>query len=186
MSITRIASRYAKSLLDLAKEQDILEVIKGDMAAFSKMAQNKDLALLLRSPIVNIGKKKSIFKALFEGKFNKLTNAFLNIVLVKGREAALPAIAVEFGNQYKSLKGITDVTITTAIELDDANLEKIKSTLLGSNETAKSLNITTVIDPDIIGGFVIEIGDKLYNNSVAYKLNNLKKGFKSNNYEKTY
>ena len=183
MSVNRIAGRYAKSLLDLAIEQNIVEEIKDDMIGFSKMIANKDLALLLKSPIVNVGKKKSIFKALFDGKFNKLTNAFLNLVLVKGRESALPAIAKEFEHQYKNLKGITDVTITTAVDLNEKNLLKIKTALLASSETASELNITKVVNPDIIGGFIIEIGDKLYDNSVAFKLKNLKKNFKSNEFE---
>ena len=183
MSVNRIATRYAKSLLDLAIEQNIVEDIKDDMTGFSQMIANKDLALLLKSPIVNVSKKKSIFKVLFGSKFNKLTNAFLNIVLVKGRESALPEIAAEFEHQYKNLKGITDVTITTAVDLDDKNLNKIKDTLLASNETATKLNITTVVNPEIIGGFIIEIGDKLYDNSVAFKLNNLKKSFKGNEFE---
>jgi F-type H+-transporting ATPase subunit delta len=184
MSISRISSRYAKSLLDLAVEGNTTEQVMNDIQAFSKMLESRDLQLLLKSPIVSSGKKSDIFKALFEGKFSQLTMAFLNIILNKGREEFLPQIAEDFILQYKEAKGITDVKLTTAAKVPDALLDEIKSKLMDSDATSEKVEISTDVNPNLIGGFVVEIGDKLYDDSIAHKLNEIKKQFASNNYIK--
>ena len=186
MSVNRIATRYAKSLLDLAVEQDVLSTVNSDIASFIKMTENKDLYLLLKSPIINATKKEAIFKVLFGDKFNKLTNAFLTIVLKKGRETYLPEIAKEFINQYKVLIGLTTVKLTTATPMDAANLAEIKKRLISSSETAKDVEIITNVDKDIIGGFVIQIGDKLYDNSIAYKLKQIRQSVSNKEFVKAY
>jgi F-type H+-transporting ATPase subunit delta len=185
MSSNRIAARYAKSLLDLAVEQNALDKVREDIAYFEAASASKDLQLLLKSPIVNVSKKESIFKVLFESKFNKLTTAFFTLVLKKGREANLLDIAKEFKVQYNQLIGLTTVKLTTATPIDAANLESIKAKLTSSKETAKSVEITTKVNPDIIGGFILEIGDKLFDNSIAHKLNQIKKSVSSTDYIKT-
>lgn len=184
MSVSRISSRYAKSLLDLAVEGNTTEQVMNDIQAFSKMLESRDLQLLLKSPIVSSDKKSDIFKALFEGKFSQLTMAFLNIILNKGREEFLPQIAEDFILQYKEAKGITDVKLTTAAKVPDALLDEIKSKLMDSDATSEKVEISTDVNPDLIGGFVVEIGDKLYDDSIAHKLNEIKKQFASNNYIK--
>jgi F-type H+-transporting ATPase subunit delta len=185
MSINRIAGRYAKSLIDLAVDKNILEVVKSDVETFSKMAENRDLYLLLKSPIINATKKEQIFKALFGDKFNVLTNSFMTLILKKGREAYLPEIAKEFTKQYKALIGLTSVKLITASPLDEANLAVIKSRLIASNETAKDVEITTSVDPSILGGFIFQIGDKLYDNSIVHKLNQIKKSVSNKDYIKS-
>jgi F-type H+-transporting ATPase subunit delta len=184
MSVIRIASRYAKSLIDLAQEQGKLERVLEDVQAFQEASKQRDFYLLLKSPIVNPGKKGSILKEIFEGKFDELSMAFINIVLRKGREGYLTDIANEFVNQYKSLKHISTVKLTTASPVSDAALEAIKKQLQGSVRTEANIEIETAVDPDLIGGFVIEFDDKLYDASVAYKLNQLKKQFSGNQYVK--
>lgn len=184
MSVNRIATRYAKSLLDLAVENNVLDAVKGDVEAFIKMVENRDLYLLLKSPIINATKKESVFNVLFGDKFNKLTNAFFTIVLKKGREMYLPEIGKEFMAQYKTLIGLTTVTLTTATPVDAANLASIRSRLLASSETQKDVEIITKTDPEIIGGFVLQIGDKLYDNSIAYKLKQIRKSVSNKDYIK--
>lgn len=183
MSVIRIASRYAKSLLDLAKDQNVMDEVVSDMEGFSKMVENRDLYLLLKSPIVNIGKKAEIFTALFDGKVNKLTKAFLDIVLRKGREGLLPEIAAEFMNQYKAMKGISSVILTTAAPISADALEAIKAKLLASTATDQVVEVETKIDESIIGGFIVEIGDNLIDASVSHKLAELAKAMTSKEYE---
>ncbi|HPK09609.1 MAG TPA: ATP synthase F1 subunit delta, partial [Saprospiraceae bacterium] len=156
MSVTKLASRYAKSLLDLSQEQGVTEEVLSDVNGFQQMLENRDFKLLIDSPIINASKKSKIFKALFDGKVNKLTYAFFNIVLNKGREAYLPYIANEFVNQYRDLRGITTVKITMASQLSDDSLDAIKKKILDSNISANSLEVTTEIDPSIIGGYIVE------------------------------
>lgn len=186
MSVIKVASRYAKSLLDLAKEQDSLETVLNDIQSFRKALENKDLLLLTKSPIVNVDKKKAIFDQLFKGKFDKLTIAFFDIILSKGRESYLPEIAQSFIDQYNTLKGISKVRVTTATAISDKDLEAIRAKLLASNVTDDSIQFETKVDPSIIGGVVIKIGDKLYDASVQRKLNELRKDFSDNKYVKAF
>ena len=183
MSVSRIASRYAKSLIDFAQENNKLEEVRTDMALLDKALESRDLVMLLKSPIVNELKKKEIFNVLFDGKLSDTTLGFLNIIMNKGREEYIPAISNEFEAQYKLIKGISEVKLTTATPISEANLSSIKAKLLSSNETSQEVEIDTIVDPSILGGFIIEIGDKLYNDSIAYKLSQMKKGFKGNLHE---
>jgi F-type H+-transporting ATPase subunit delta len=137
----------------------------------------RDLVLLVKSPIVHTSKKQEIFKLLFEGKYDKLTFSFLDIILRKGREYYLPNIAEEFMVQYRDHKGITPVKLTTATKLGKEQLAAIESKLLESDITAKTIELETNVDEDIIGGFVLNIGDKLYDASVSYKLEQFRKSF---------
>ena len=184
MSVIRIASRYAKSLLDLAQDQNVLSEVVSDMEGFSKMVENRDLYLLLKSPIIKAGKKAQIFDALFEGKVNKLTKAFIDISLRKGRESYLPEIAQEFLAQYKRLQGISSVKLITATPISDASLSKITAKLLASDVTDKSVDIETEVDESLIGGFIVKIGDKQIDASVAHKLDQLAKSMTNKDYEK--
>jgi len=185
MSVIRIASRYAKSLVDLAQEQNKLDRIKEDMDFFLEANQNRDLQLLLASPIVNVGKKRNVFKALFEGKFDELSMGFFNIILSKSREAYLPDIAKEFMRQFKEIRHISTVTLTTAIPLDDAAKAKIQERLVQSDQTDDKVELLTKVDPDILGGFVLEFDNKLYNASVAHQLKELEREFANNAYVKS-
>lgn len=182
MSVLRIASRYAKSLLDLAIEQDKLDRILEDVKSFKAATDNRDFFLLLKSPIVNTGKKQAIFKALFEDKFDKVTNSFLSIILRKGRETYLPDIAASFLNQYKDLKKISTIKLTTATELSESNHQAIKQKLEASEATNEVIDLITKVDNDLIGGFIIEFDDRLYDASVAHKLEELKKEFRDDHF----
>ncbi len=182
MSAQRIASRYAKSLIDLSREKGKLERVLEDVESFRQVAKNRDFALLLKSPVVKADTKERIFNQLFGGKYDEITLAFLRILLRKGREALLIEIANEFDLQYKVIKHITTVKLTTAVKLSDEAVKAIHAKLLASNTTDQNVELTTEVDPDIIGGFVIEFGDRLYDASVAHKLEQMKKNFKGNLY----
>lgn len=185
MSARRIAARYAKSLLDFGNEQGQLETISKDMKWFLEAVKNKDLLNLLKSPIVSQGKKRDIFEAIFGKNLSKTTNTFFNIILNKGRESIIPEIASEFDVQYKAFNHVSSVKLTTASPLSEEAVNQIKSKLLASNATDEKVELETAVNPDLIGGYVIEIGDKLFDDSVAHKLNKLKKEFSDNKYVKT-
>ncbi len=185
MSVHRIASRYAKALLDLSEEEGKLDSILEDIQDFYEVTKNRDFYLMVKSPIINSDKKAKIFDKLFKGKYNKITILFFSIILRKGREMFLPEIAREFILQYKVLNHISTVKLTTAVEIDNNNLEQIKARLLESDITDKKIELITKVDPGIIGGFVMEIGDKLYDASVIHNLNQLKKEFSNNQFVKS-
>ncbi len=185
MSLGKIASRYAKSLIDLAREGDKLEVIYADIVGFQEAVGNRDLFLMVKSPIINSEKKKNIFKAIFEGKVDKLTSAFFDIIIRKGREQYLPEIADEFVSQYKHIKGITSATVTTATPITADQIEIIKTKLKGMNAGIGVVELETKVDSSIVGGFVLEVEDKLYDASIKSKLAGLKKEILDNSYIKS-
>lgn len=180
---TRVGARYAKSLIDLAVERGNLQSVVGDIESLNEAMKNRDLYLMLKSPIINADKKQSIMKILFGERFDDVTMAFINITIAKNREDILPEIATDFLAEYKKMQGITTIKVTTATPLSTTSLDTLRSKLVDSSDTAKKVEIETAVDPDIIGGFVIEFGDKLYDASVAHKLETLKKEFKGNIYE---
>lgn len=182
MSLSKIATRYAKSLIDLAQERKELEKVHEDVQLFQQVAANKDFRLLLSSPIVSMDKKRKIFKALFDGKTSELVSKFLEIVLNKGRESSLPAIMNAFVVQYKVIKNISDLKIISAVELSKEAVETIKQRLIAEKGISSDVDVVTEVDPSLIGGMVLEFGGQLYNASVARKLNALKKDFRGNLY----
>jgi F-type H+-transporting ATPase subunit delta len=153
-----------------------------DVQSFQEVAKNRDFLLMLRSPVVKADTKERVFKQLFGGKYDEITMAFLQILLRKGRESQLAEIADEFTHQYKVIKHISTVKLKTASQLSDATIKTIKDQLLASTNTDQNVELVTEIDPNLIGGFVIEFDDRLYDASVVHKLNLLKKNFKDNLY----
>ena len=182
MSNPRVASRYAKSLIDLAIERGQLEAVYNDMLYLQQLTKgSRDFLSLLRSPVVKSDTKAKAITAVTKGKIGDLTNAFLNLMISKTREAVLPEIITSFINQYKEHKGIRTVKLTTATPVSDsvkaAILNKVKE-----SEGIQALELQEVVDPNIIGGFVLQTGDKLIDASVAYDLQNIARQFQNNDF----
>ncbi len=182
MSVQRIASRYAKSLIDLAQEQGKLERVLEDVQSFKEVSKNRDFLLMLKSPVVKADTKERVFNQLFAGKYDEMTMAFLRILLRKGREAALAEIAHEYILQYKVIKHISTVKLITAAPMSAEGVAAIKAKILASGATQANIELVTEVDPNLIGGFVIQFEDKLYDASVAHKLGVMKQNFKGNLY----
>jgi F-type H+-transporting ATPase subunit delta len=173
MSEIRISSRYAKSLFDLAIEQNVLEAVHNDMLLFSNIsAGNPSLAGLLKSPIIDGDKKLAVLNDIFSRSFNKLSLIFLSTLVKKRREKYLPGIAAEFLSFYKELNNIITARVTTATLISDDARKQIKENL--QKQTGKTIELETSVDPAIIGGIKIQVGDKLFDDSIARQLNNLK------------
>jgi F-type H+-transporting ATPase subunit delta len=181
--MSKVAGRYAKSLIDLASEQGNLPAVVANIESLNKAVQNRDLYLMLKSPIVSGEKKVSVMKALFGERFEAVTLGFINLCITKGRESILPEISSELLAEYKKMQGITSVKITTAVALSPEALAAIKDKLTASTSTAKSVEVEVAVNPELIGGYLIEYGDRLYDASVAAKLAALKKEFSGNLYE---
>lgn len=182
MSVQRIASRYAKSLLDLSQEQGKLERTLEDIKSFQKATKNRDFYMLLKSPVVTPDKKLNILNALFKNKYDELTMAFLRILVNKGREMYLPEVSTEFISQYKKLKHISTVTVRSAVPLSDQTLKAIKAKLLASKATDEKVEIVTHVDENLLGGIILEIDDKIYDASIAHKLDKMHRAFGDNLY----
>ena len=182
MSVTRIATRYAKSLLELAIEQNKLEPVSADIQTLQSAIKNRDLYLLMKSPIVHADKKMAVLNALFQSRVDPLTMAYLKLLVTKGREMYVPEIAAEFISQYKVLKKITTVRVTSAAPLSESVLADLRKRMLASGATTENLDIEVQVDPKLIGGFVLEFDNKRYDASAANKLAELKADFLKNQY----
>ena len=172
MKGTKVASRYAKALLELAIENNKLDAISGDMNyLLSANNETRDFQLLLNSPIIHADKKIAIFAELFD-QFEQVTKSFVNLITKNGRENLLPEIAEAFEAQVKTYKGIVPVTIVTAAPMSqqtkDMILSKVQATVSGT------LEVTEKVDPSLIGGFVVRMDDKRIDASVASQFTNLK------------
>jgi F-type H+-transporting ATPase subunit delta len=182
MTNPRVVTRYAKSLLDLAVEKGQLEAVHGDMLYLQRLTkESREFLNLLRSPVVKADTKARTIAAVTRGKISDLTTAFLNLMIGKARESALPEIISAFITQYKDFKGIRTVKLTTAApvsnEVKSAILEKVKK-----EEGIQTLELQETIDPNIIGGFVLQIGDKLVDASISYDLKNVARQFENNDF----
>jgi F-type H+-transporting ATPase subunit delta len=181
MQNPRLASRYAKSLVDLSSEKGQLEAVHTDMLFLQQLSKtNPDVVALLKSPIIKPDKKQQILAAIFDGKVNVITAAFVKLLVSKGREGNLPEIASEFGKQYNVLKNISKVKITTAIPLEASILETIKAKVQAG--TDNTVQLETAVNPDLIGGFVLESNNNLFDASVQRDLADIRKQFAENIY----
>jgi len=181
MQNPRLASRYAKSLVDLVVEKDQLEVVQQDMLFLQRLLKgNPDVNALLKSPIIKADKKQKILLAILEGKISTTTAGFINLLVAKGRESNLQEIAVAFTKQYDLLKHISKVKITTATPLDPATLGAIKEKV--ASEIKDTVELEAAVNEALIGGFVLEAGDKLFDASILRDLQDIKKQFNENIY----
>jgi F-type H+-transporting ATPase subunit delta len=180
MRETRVASRYAKSLITLAVEKNQLEQVYKDMQLVSEITSgNKELQLLLKSPIVKADKKKAILNKILAGNVSEMTSAFVNIIASKGREYLLMDIAYAFVEQYKKLKGIITAELTTAVQLPEELKKKILALVNPKNQPVE---VVENINKDIIGGFIVRVDDKQVDASVQRKIAELKQEFNKNPY----
>ncbi|NNM16238.1 MAG: ATP synthase F1 subunit delta [Bacteroidia bacterium] len=181
----RVAKRYAKALFDLATEKNSLDAVYNDINLINdSISDSKDLGLLLKTPIVTSDRKEKVMDSLFGGKVNELTHAYLKLIVGKGRESAIPDIASEFISQYKNEKGITTANVTTAVPLHSDT----KSAIVKLIEDATKMQVELVdkVDADMIGGYIIKVGDRQFDTSINRKLEELKREFSENIYLKDY
>ncbi len=181
----RIASRYAKSLFDLATEQNQLDAVNEDFSdLLLSINQSPELTNLLKSPIVSLDKKEAVLQQAFGKDMNAISWAFIKIVLRKRRENQLPAIAEYFGILYKQKNGIATAQLITAIELSPELVQTITDKLVA--ETGKKISLTQKIDPKIIGGYIVNLEDRQIDASVATQIRNLRSQFDENLYVQDY
>jgi len=176
MSELTVAARYAKAIIDLSQEQNALEAVNNDMAFFLRtLKANSQLAAVLSNPIISHQKKLAVLTALFADKMSKVTLEFFKLMINKGRGEVLYTTAYEFVNQYDVIKHITQATVVSATPLSDAN----KAALLAEVKAAVGGEVTldAKVDESLIGGFVLTVGDRQVDTSIANNLKKLKKNF---------
>lgn len=178
----RLAGRYAKSLIDLAAEQNSLDKVYEDMLYLQKVCkQSREFVTLMRSPIIVADKKNAILAAITSGKVSALTTAFNKLLVQKGRESILPEIVSAYIDQYNSIRGIHKVTLTTAQPISDTLRTAIEQKVK-TDAALPKIELETVVKEALIGGFVLEFDNKLVDASILRDLKDIQKQFRSNVY----
>jgi F-type H+-transporting ATPase subunit delta len=179
MKTSAAAARYAKSLLSLALEQGSLEKVKDDMAIVAKAChESHDLQVVLNSPVIKSDKKGAILQEIFGSQITDLSKKFIELLTNKSREALIPQIADEFVVLYNSHKGVITAIVTSANGLDENLRKKVMETI--KNSVKSEVALIENVDNKLIGGFILSIGDKQIDASVARSLKNLKQEFSAN------
>lgn len=182
MNNPRLAGRYAKSLVDIATEQNQLSNVYTDMKLIQGICKsNPDFVAVLMSPVIKSDKKGKIIQSTTSGRVSPLSSAFIDLLVRKGRENSLPEITTAFIQQYNNIHDIHQVKITTAVpmsaELQNAIVNKVKT-----STSMKNIELETAVKDELIGGFVLEMGGNLVDASILRDLKDVKKQFMNNDY----
>lgn len=182
MQNPRLAGRYAKSLIVLAQEQNQLEAAYADMKYLKDLCkQSKEFSNVLRSPVIRNEVKEKVLTEVVSKNISALTNAFLQLLVKKNREANLSEIAAAFVDQYNEIKDIHRVKLTTANPVS----EELKASIAAKVKADAGLanvELETEVKESIIGGFQLEYKGNLIDASIARDLRDIQKQFQKNVY----
>lgn len=175
MKSTKSAVRYAKALLELALDQNKVDLIEADMQQLINTADEvHDFQVFINSPLIPIDKKVAAIKTIFKN-FSEITLKFLELVTNNGREGAMIDIARQFNVLLMAHKGIVPVTIISAQPLQENTKAEIMTKINGVVKGTPK--ITEEVDASLIGGFIIRMGDQQFDASVASQLQRMKQQF---------
>ena len=180
----KVASRYAKSLIGIAIEKNSLEEVYNDMLSIDAVCtESHDLVVMLKSPIVKANKQEAILNEIFTS-INTVSKAFIRIIIAKKRAALLADIAKAFIEVYKVHKNIKTAYVTSAISLTSDQKTKIIA-LLNKTDDA-TIDLQEIVNPAIIGGMILRVGDRQVDESIKRKLTSLELEFDENPYIKEF
>ena len=173
MTGSRAAIRYAKAILDMAQASGAAGNVNDDMALIaSTIKDNAELSSFVSSPVIKAEVKLAALKEVFAGTQN-ITQGLFQLLQENKRFDILSLIAEQYKAQYDAANGVEVATVTTAIELSAELEAKVMAKI--KEFTDKKVSIKNIVDPSIIGGFILRIGDKQFNASVANRLTTLRR-----------
>ncbi len=173
MASTRAAIRYAKAILDLASSLGLASEVNKDMTLIhTTLNDNLELTTFIHNPTIAVDVKENVLKEVF-ANVNGVTNGLFHLLFVNKRFEILNAIALQYNRLFDELNGLELAVVTTATPLT-SDLE-IKVLQKIATLTDKKVTIKNVVDESIIGGFILRIGDKQFNASIANSLYVLKR-----------
>ena len=184
MSATTVARRYGKSLLSLSKDQNEVDAVEQDMRALIQAAkENRELSVILASPVVRPEKKEAIVRSVFSGA-NELTVSFLALLAKKGRAGLIADMAEAFVSLVLEERGVVLAEVVTAVPLDEARRAEVNALIGKVHEGGVELSET--VDPHLIGGFKLRVGDRMIDASVFQSLRTMHRNLTNNPYEPAY
>jgi F-type H+-transporting ATPase subunit delta len=173
MASTRAAIRYAKAILDLANSKGVAEAVNNDMKSIaSAIENNQELSTFIQDPTTKVEVKESALLEVF-ASVNGVTKGLFHLLFENKRFEILDAIAIEYSKVFDQGNGVEVAKVTTAIPMDAALEAKVLAKIATLSD--KKITIENIVDPAIIGGFILRIGDQQYNASVANRLQVLKR-----------
>jgi F-type H+-transporting ATPase subunit delta len=174
MRITKAAHRYAKALLGLALEKNISDKVKADAELIFNTIQNSDeLKQMLKSKVIAEDSKLKVLETLFKEHVTEMSLAFLAIITKNQRANLIFEISFNYIQLFKTHNRILPVEVHSAVPLGNDMIENIKRSIIA--ESWDEIELTEVINPALIGGFVVKGNNKIFDVSVASKLRNLRK-----------
>ena len=181
MKEARPAIRYAKAILNLAKEQGVDAEVNNNMKLIAAtIADSDDLDAMLKSPVIKATDKKNVLVAIFGDKVNNITKGLFNLLVENKRVIMLEPIAKQYSVIFDYYKNMQVATVTTAVALTSDLEAKIQQKIV--EITGNSATIENVVNPDIIGGFILRVGDKQYDASISNQFNELRREFDNSHY----
>jgi F-type H+-transporting ATPase subunit delta len=173
MASTRAAIRYAKAILDIANDKGVAPAVNTDMTLIaSTIDGNLELSTFIQNPTTKVEVKESALLEVF-ATTTAVTKSLFHLLFENKRFEILGAIALEYNKLFDEMNGVEVAKVTTAIALDAALEAKVLAKI--ATFSNKKITIENTIDASIIGGFILRIGDKQYNASVANRLQILKR-----------
>lgn len=173
MNYSKIGIRYAKALLQVAIEENLLEKVKNDMQFINEViATIPEFNNIFNSPIVKPSEKQKIFENTFSKQLSPLTINFIKMLIQHRRENRLNDVIRNFFDQYKLHKGIITASLITPISIDEKIKNKISQLL--QTKYNKTIELSSTVDASIIGGFVLQIEDMQYDASVQTRLKKIR------------
>jgi F-type H+-transporting ATPase subunit delta len=168
-----IAQVYSRSLFEVAKEHDKLDEIHEQLDEFvDALEATHDLQVFLFSPYFSTTEKKEGLRKVLEGPDPALEN-FLELLIEKHRMPVLFRIRRQFDERWQDEHRLLPVQVTSAVELDDATVEQIKNSI--AEQTDRQIELTTEVDPDILGGIVLRVGNSILDASIKNRLETLRR-----------
>ena len=176
MNDSKISVRYSRAIFQSALEKKILDKVYQDMIFISEICKIPETKEFLQSPIIVPSKKEAIFHKMLEGNVEEISLSLIDLIVKNGRESFIPAIARVFIYETKKYKGITDSVLTTAVKVDDKVKKQVTDLVTDVFKT--KVELKEIIDPEIVGGFILQIDDNYIDASIRNKLRKIKKELK--------
>jgi len=177
-SVSGVSGRYATALFELARDEKAIDAVKADLDKFDAMlADSADLKRLVRSPVFSAETQLRALSAVLDKAGITGTSAkFLKVLTANRRLFAIDDVARAFRALVAKFKGEASADVTVAEQLNDRNLDALKSAL--KSVTGKDVALNVKVDPSIIGGLVVKLGSRMVDSSLRTKLNSIKHAMK--------
>ncbi|MBD0384316.1 F0F1 ATP synthase subunit delta [Paenibacillus sedimenti] len=174
MSDIVVAKRYAKALFELASERGIIAQVEEDLKAVVDVVQNDaDFQNFLKHPNIAVSEKTELLKKAFEGNVSETVLNTLQLLVSKRRESLLMSLYTDFVKIANEALGQASAIVYTPFALSEDKVQEVARHF--GSVTGKKLRVQTVINPALLGGIQVRIGDRLYDGSLSGKLERLQK-----------